>query len=44
MSQAEIKIVCVDAMKEYILNDKTITNEMVTELIHQRKMTHMPVG
>ena len=44
MSQAEIKIVCADAMKEYILNDKTITNEMVTELIHQRKMTHMPVG
>ena len=44
MSQAEIKIVCADAMKEYILNDKTITNEMVTELIHQRKMTHMQVG
>ena len=44
MSHAEIKIVCADAMKESILNDKTITNEMVIEMINQRKMGHMQVG
>lgn len=44
MSHAEIKIVCADALKESILNDKSITNDMVIELINQRKMTHMQVG
>lgn len=44
MSHAEIKIVCADALKESILNDKSITNDMVIELINQRKMAHMQVG
>lgn len=44
MSHAEIKIVCADAMKESILNDMVITNEMVVGLIKQRKMSHMQVG
>lgn len=44
MSHAEIKIVCADALKESILNDRSITNEMVIELINQRKMAHMQVG
>lgn len=44
MSHAEIKIVCADALKESILNDKAITNEMVIELINQRMMAHRQVG
>lgn len=44
MSHAEIKIICADAMKESILNDKLITNEMVLELINMRKMAHLKVG
>jgi len=44
MSHAEIKMVCADAMKESILNDKDITNEMVIDLINQRKMAHVQVG
>lgn len=44
MSHAEIKIVCADALKENILNDKAITNDMVKELIDQRKMAHVKVG
>lgn len=44
MSHAEIKRVCADAMKESILNDKNIDNELVTELIIQRKMSHVLVG
>ncbi len=37
MSHAEIKIICADAMKESILNDQTITNAIITDLINQRK-------
>lgn len=44
MSHAEIKIVCADAMKESILNDTSITNDMLKELITQRKMAHIKVG
>ena len=44
MSHAEIKIVCSDAMKESILCEKNITNDMLTELITQRKMAHIKVG
>lgn len=44
MSHAEIKIICADAMKESILNDMVITNEMIVGLVKQRKMTHMHVG
>lgn len=44
MSHAEIKIVCADAMKESILSDKVITNEMLIGLIKQRRMAHVQVG
>ena len=44
MSHAEIKIVCADAMKDCILNDRTITYSLITELINQRKMAHILVG
>lgn len=44
MNHAEIKIVCADAMKESVLNDKDITNEMVIDIINQRKIAHMQVG
>lgn len=44
MSHAEIKIVCADAMKESILNDKAITNDLILELIKLRNMTHVKVG
>ncbi len=44
LNHAEIKIICADAMKESLLNDKIITNNMITELINQRKMSHVQVG
>ena len=44
MSQAEIKIVCADAMKEAILSGKDITNEMVITSIKQRKSLNRKIG
>lgn len=44
MSHAEIKLVCSDAMKESILNDRNITNALIEEMIKQRKMAHIKVG
>lgn len=43
MSHAEIKLVCSDAMKESILNDRNITNALIEEMIKQRKMAHIKV-
>ena len=44
MSQAEIKIVCADAMKESILLGNDITNDMVRNLIKQRKSMNIKIG
>lgn len=44
MSQAEIKIVCADAMKEGILAGNDITNDMVRSLIKQRKSLNIKIG
>ena len=44
MSHAEIKNICADSMKESILNNMVIKNEMIIELINQRKVTHFQVS
>ncbi|MFA6729112.1 MAG: ATP-binding protein [Prevotella sp.] len=44
MSQAEIKIVCADAMKEGILAGNDITNDMIRSLIKQRKSLNIKIG
>jgi ATPases of the AAA+ class len=44
MSQAEIKIVCADAMKEGILAGNDITNDMIRSLIKQRKSMNIKIG
>jgi ATP-dependent 26S proteasome regulatory subunit len=44
MSQAEIKIVCADAMKEGVLSGTDITNDMIRNLIKQRKSMNIKIG
>lgn len=44
MSQAEIKIVCADAMKEGVLSGNDITNDMIRNLIKQRKSMNIKIG
>lgn len=44
MSQAEIKIVCADAMKEGVLSGNDITNDMIRSLIKQRKTMNIKIG
>ena len=44
MSHAEIKIICSDVMKESILDDCPITNQMIHNAIIQRRSAYQMIG